>query len=91
MRYRLKWGTNEAKQNYNRLPHALKQQFREEIENLQVDPYPPYSEPLERELHDRRKIKIDGWRLVYRVYEEDVLILILMVRPRNRRTYLNVP
>lgn len=91
MRYRLRWGTNEAKQNYTRLPDSLKQQFREEIESLQVDPYPPYSEPLDRELQGRRKIKSNGWRLVYRVYEEDLLILILMVRPRNRRTYLNVP
>ena len=32
MRYRLKWGTNEAKQNYSRLSSKLKQQFREEIE-----------------------------------------------------------
>lgn len=91
MRYRLKWGTNEAKQNYGRLSSKLKQQFREEIENLQVDAYPPYSEALERELQDRRKIKINGWRLVYRVYEDDLLVVILMVRPRNRRTYLNVP
>lgn len=91
MRYRLRWGTGEAKRNYRALVGSLRQQVRAEIESLQNDPCPPYSEPLERELVDRRKIKIDGWRLVYRVYEDDFVIIILMIRPRDRRTYLNVP
>ncbi len=91
MRYRLRWGTREAQRNYRTLPDSLRLQMRDEITSLQDDPYPPYSEPLERELQDRRKIKIDGWRLIYRVYEEDILIIVLAVRPRDRRTYLNVP
>ena len=91
MRYRLRWGTHEAKRNFRALAGSLRQQVRAEIESLQDDPYPPYSEPLERELVGRRKIKIDGWRLVYRVYENDILVVILMIRPRDRRAYLNIP
>ncbi len=59
--------------------------------DLRFDPYPLYSAPLHRELAGHRKVRFDGWRILYSVREDDLQVIIWDIRPRNARTYLNVP
>ncbi|MCE7989527.1 MAG: type II toxin-antitoxin system RelE/ParE family toxin [Caldilinea sp. CFX5] len=37
------------------------------------------------------RLKIDGWRVFYKINDEGKVVTVLEVRPRNRNTYLNVP
>ena len=43
---------------------------------------------LKRELTGRYKIRVNGYRLIYKVNEEDKFILILAIRVRGRDTYI---
>jgi mRNA-degrading endonuclease RelE of RelBE toxin-antitoxin system len=58
--------------------------------DLRDEPRPPNSE-LQRELERRYRLKIDGWRVFYKIDDRDKVVTVLEVRPRNRNTYLNVP
>jgi mRNA-degrading endonuclease RelE of RelBE toxin-antitoxin system len=48
------------------------------------------SESLRHELSHLRKIRIDGWRVVYQVKERDRVVVIREIRPRDAQTYLNL-
>lgn len=89
--WRLDW-TSRAKRGYRSLTGERKRLVIELLEELRADPHPAQAEPLKsgRELHDAYKVKIDGWRVVYRVRQQDWVILILAIEPRSKDTYLNL-
>lgn len=66
---------------------VLRRETLQQVALLLDDPYPPESGELERELAGLRKLKIDGWRLVYEVDEEDRTVRIWAIRPRGPKTY----
>ncbi|MEZ4865263.1 MAG: type II toxin-antitoxin system RelE/ParE family toxin [Caldilineaceae bacterium] len=68
----------------------LRSEILDEMEALLDEPYPVGSQ-LEDELTHRLRLKINGWRIIYKVDEADQLITVLTIRKRNRNTYLNVP
>jgi len=82
--------TNTAKKEISRLPDPARNEVRQAIRELKVDPRPYGSEALLRELRGRRKLRIDGYRIIYSIREDDKIVVILTVRSRNPRTYLNV-
>lgn len=82
---------DQARRQLKAVPSLyLRGQILDEIEALRDDPYPVGSE-LEDELVHRRRLKLNGWRVIYKVDEHDRLITILAIRKRNRHTYLHVP
>ena len=83
--------TNTAKKQISRLPDWARNEVRQAIRELKADPRPLGSEPLLRELTGRHKLRIDGYRIIYSIKEDDKIVVILTVRSRTRRTYLNVP
>ncbi|MEM7532514.1 MAG: type II toxin-antitoxin system RelE/ParE family toxin [Chloroflexota bacterium] len=68
----------------------IKREIYAIIDMLVDDPYPPGSQ-LEDELQHRYRFRVNGYRIIYMVNEQDKVIRILTVRPRNQKTYLNVP
>ena len=88
--YRLKI-SDLAQRQIKAIPsNYVRSEIIDEIAALRDDPYPPGSQ-LEEDLLHRHRLKLNGWRIIYKVDEEDRLITILTVRKRNRNTYLNVP
>lgn len=88
--YRLKIG-DLARRQIKAIPSDyIRNEILDEIEALRYDPYPPESQ-LEDDLLHRQRLKVNGWRILYKVNEQDQLITILAVRKRNRNTYFNVP
>ena len=71
-------------------PDRMREEVVDAILALSDEPYPPGSQ-LQDELRRRYRLRINGWRVIYKVDEEDRKITVLTVRHRNRRTYLNVP
>lgn len=68
----------------------MRNEIIDEIGGLLDDPYPPGSQ-LEDDLLHRYRLKLVGWRITYKIDEQDQVITILTVRKRSRNTYLNVP
>lgn len=88
-RYRLEW-RQQTRRKLRDLSPALRREIVALILSLQEDPYAPDSEPLERDLSHLRKIKINGWRIIYQVKEADQVVVIRDIRPRGPNTYLNL-
>ncbi len=72
------------------LPDHLRAEIVQAMLDLRNEPRPPNCE-LQRELQGRYRLKINGWRVFYKIDEADKVVTVLEVRPRNRNNYLNVP
>jgi mRNA-degrading endonuclease RelE of RelBE toxin-antitoxin system len=72
------------------LPDRLRAEIVQAVLDLRDEPSPPNSE-LQRELQGRYRLKINGWRVFYKIDDHDKIVTVLEVRPRNRNTYLNAP
>jgi addiction module RelE/StbE family toxin len=87
--YRLRW-KGQAKRQLDELAKRSERLAREVatiIRLLLDDPYPPNAERLRDQYADRLKIKVDGWRIFYKVYEQDRIVAILALKRRDRDTY----
>lgn len=89
-RYQLDIPTPVQRQLRHVNPDYLREEIVDILFGLRDDPYPEGSE-LQDNLRHRRRIRVDGWRVIYKVNEADAKVTILAIRPRNRNTYLNVP
>jgi mRNA interferase RelE/StbE len=72
------------------MPDSIREEVIEVVLTLQYEPYPDGSD-LQDNLSHRRRIRVGGWRIIYKVDESDAKVTILAIRPRNRNTYINVP
>ncbi len=78
MRYRINY-SDEARRALRTGPGNYRQRIRRLIESLANNPRPKDAKEL-RDLSNRYRIRLDRWRLIYRVDNEDITILILRVR-----------
>jgi len=62
------------------------------IVDLCTDPHPGYSKALKlgRELHGLHVIYVNGWRIVYQVKEDDLIVTVIAFRRRSPDPYLNL-
>lgn len=81
MNYRIEF-TNAARQGIVHLPPEIKQQIREGLRLLSVDPYA--GEPLKRELEGKRKFRIGRYRIVYEMEPARKVVLISAVGHRGK-------
>lgn len=72
------------------MPDYIREEVIDVLLALQDDPYPDGSD-LQDSLSHPRRVRVGGWRVIYKVSEADAKVTILAIRPRNRNTYLNVP
>ena len=77
MPYRLKI-TETAKRDILRLPGHLRQRARRIIDSLAQEPVPATAKEL-RDLPGRYRIRLDRWRVLYRVEPDEQMVLILGV------------
>jgi mRNA-degrading endonuclease RelE of RelBE toxin-antitoxin system len=90
--YQLKFrGDSEAQlDELGRRSERLGREAAEIILLLLDDPYPPTAEWLRDKYSDRLRIKLNGWRIIYKVFEQDRVIAILAILRRDSQTYLNM-
>jgi addiction module RelE/StbE family toxin len=78
---------SQVKQQMRLVPERIAKDVAKVILDLADDPYPPNAEELRDQYTKTWKIKIDGWRIFYRVNEQDKIVTIIAVKQRNRDTY----
>jgi mRNA interferase RelE/StbE len=79
-----------AERELRRLPGHVRQRARRTVSNLADDPRPAGAREL-RDLPGRYRLRLDGWRIIYRVDEEDQTLTILRVRRKvGPETYEDV-
>ena len=83
--------SNRVQKRLRMLPSRLTKEVSEVIADLAVDPYLADSDELGRELQNRRRIRVEGWRIVYGIDTTNRVVKVLALRPRDENTYLNLP
>jgi len=79
--YRIDY-TDEARRNLRRLPGYYRPPARRMIERLQADPRPPRAKEL-RDAPGRYRLRLDEWRIIYRVNDDLQEIVILAIRRKT--------
>lgn len=82
-RYRLDVRDKAKEQIKSVWPERLRAEIVQALLDLRDEPRPPNSE-LQQELQRRHRLKIDGWRMFYKIDDQDKVVTVLEVRPRNR-------
>jgi mRNA interferase RelE/StbE len=70
--------SDEARQALRILPGNYRQRIRRMIESLDTVPRPIRAKAL-RDLPEHYRIRMDRWRIIYRVNDEDLTVLILRI------------
>ncbi len=81
MRYRISY-TNEAIRALKTLPGRYRQRARRLIEALGDEPRPAKAKEL-RGLPHRYRLRLNGWRIIYRVDEPDGMLIVLAIRQKS--------
>lgn len=80
----------EARDSIRKLPGNYRQRIRRLIESLAENPHPTNALEL-RDLPGRYRIRIDNWRVIYRVDDTEILVLIIDIRLKTGpETYSNI-
>lgn len=81
MHYQIRY-TGEARHALQNMPGNYRQRARRLIESLFNTPRPATAKEL-RDLPNRYRIRLNGWRIIYRVDDEDGVIIILRIRQKS--------
>jgi mRNA interferase RelE/StbE len=88
--YQLKY-SDEARAALSALPGNYRQRIKRLIEGLGTNPRPAQARAL-RDNPNGYRLRLGPWRIIYRVHDEDQLVLIAAVRlKQGPETYHSVP
>ena len=73
--------TDEAKKQISKFDNRLKEKIRVTAEEIRANP--TVGKPLTRELKGRFSYRVGNYRIIYRVYQAEVVVLILTVGHRR--------
>jgi mRNA-degrading endonuclease RelE of RelBE toxin-antitoxin system len=88
-RYRL-WIEDAAKAEVQRLPGHVRQRVKRAIAALADEPRPANSRPLAAPAElplELRRVRIEGWRIVYAIDAEEASVGVYAVRQRPPYDY----
>lgn len=89
MSFRISY-TEEARQALHSMPGNYRGRARRLLESLAKNPHPTGAKEL-RELPGYFRLRLDGWRVIYRVDQESDSLLILAIRRKiGPETYQNL-
>ena len=78
MRYQINYA-DEARRSLRTLPGNYRQRIRRLVESLADEPRPQQAIEL-RDMPNRYRIRVDHWRLIYRIYDDEIVVLVLDIR-----------
>jgi mRNA interferase RelE/StbE len=72
------------------LPGNVRPRMRRTVAELTREPRPPASRPLESDLTGFWRLRIDDYRIIYTIDEDQVLVSVVRVARRTPRTYVGL-
>lgn len=86
-RYQIKYASRRAIRELERLPSEYPERVRTAIEALSDDPRPPGSIQLQGALRGTRRIRVGGYRVIYRVDDRSYVVTVGYIEHRGETTY----
>lgn len=66
------------------LPKKYREEVKEKIKLLESDPYPHKCKKLAKQKENRWRIRVADYRIVYTIYNNELIIEVVTVQHRNR-------
>ncbi len=83
MNYKLKF-LPTAHKEWKKLDNSIRTQFKKKLENRLKCPHVPGSQLSGFQNHYKIKLRTSGFRLVYEVVDEDILVFVIAVGKRDK-------
>jgi len=83
MTYKLKF-LHSAQKEWNKLGHNIREQFSKKLKQRLSNPIVPNDQLRGLENHFKIKLRSSGYRLVYKVREEQITICIVAIGKRDK-------
>ncbi|MEZ4862469.1 MAG: type II toxin-antitoxin system mRNA interferase toxin, RelE/StbE family [Caldilineaceae bacterium] len=90
MQYQLKPFRKNVQRQLRNLPGRIQREATQIILELQDEPFPLNSEELRDHYQGIYKIKIDGWRIFYRVDTDAKTVDVINIKRRTPNTYTSL-
>lgn len=90
MPYLLKWYP-QVRNQLQQAPPRIRREAAQVILELPIEPNPPTAEPLRDPYAGILKIKVDGWRIFYKINEQDRTVTVIAIKRRTKDTYSSIP
>lgn len=83
VRYRIEYTAEVVEQQLSGLPRTIRERILKAIEaRLTLAPL-DYEKPLQSNFKNHRRLRVVDYRVIYRVYEEKILVLIVEIDHRK--------
>lgn len=83
VRYRIEYTAEVVEQQLPGLPRTIRERILKAIEaRLTLAPL-DYGKPLQSNFKNHRRLRVVDYRVIYRVYEEKILVLIVEIDHRK--------
>jgi mRNA interferase RelE/StbE len=73
----------QVRRDIDRLPGNLRQRVKRILQELRRNPRPPVAEDLHDKLAGHYKIKLGDWRIVYRIDDDIVTVIVVKVGKKS--------
>ncbi len=83
MNYKLKF-LPTAHKEWKKLDNTIQTQFKKKLKNRLKSPHVPGSQLSGFQNHYKINLKTSGFRLVYEVVDEDILVFVIAVGKRDK-------
>lgn len=90
MQYQLKPFRKSVQRQLHNLPGRIQQEVIDIILDLADEPFPLTAEELRDHYQGIYKIKVDGWRIFYRVDVDAYTVDIINIKRRTPNTYTSI-
>jgi mRNA interferase RelE/StbE len=85
--YRVQTARSRVKKQLKRIPDVELTRIAATIQTLSADPRPPGAVQLHKDIY---RIRVGNYRIIYKVFEEQRVVLIGRVARRNEDTYRGI-
>ena len=75
--------TKEALKTLRRIPRNVANLIREKIDTIAADPYAPHNNVTKLVGRPGYRLRIGDWRVIYNLQDEQLVILVIKIRPRG--------
>jgi len=75
-----------ALKEWKKLDNSIQKQFKKKLSERLESPHVPSSHLYGFENHYKIKLRVSGFRLVYEVIEQEVVVMVIAVGKRDKNT-----
>jgi len=73
----------EAAKSLNKIPRNVAKLIREKLEAIATNPYADHPNAKKLQGRDGYRLRVGDWRVIYEIQNEQLVILVLRVAPRE--------